>query len=165
VITIDPQVCNGCATCVEVCPSGAIYLVEGKATVDQSLCNDCEACFGACPTGAIAAATPDESIVEAAGLASRRPEAIRQPESNAIQVQTATLPVPSPSRALPVVGAALAWAGREIVPWLADLALEVLDRRAGRPRERNGKPRRECLGSGGPGGGRKRRRRRRGGDR
>ena len=30
-ITIDLARCNGCGACVEVCPEGALYLVDDKA--------------------------------------------------------------------------------------------------------------------------------------
>ena len=52
-ITIRAERCDGCGACLEVCPNGALFLIEGKAVVDQSLCLECEACVAACPTEAI----------------------------------------------------------------------------------------------------------------
>ena len=115
--------CDGCGACVEVCPTGAIYLVDGKAMVDGSLCRDCEACIAACPTEAIAlAAQGQEPSTEPVHVIAPRPE----PEITHVE----TLPAPAPLRArvLPVVGTALVWAGREIVPRLADYLLYGLDR-------------------------------------
>ena len=55
-VTVDQEVCDGCATCVEACPTAAIQIVEGKAKVDEDNCADCGACEGECPTGAIQSA-------------------------------------------------------------------------------------------------------------
>jgi NAD-dependent dihydropyrimidine dehydrogenase PreA subunit len=49
----DVTRCTGCGACVEVCPAGAITLVDGKARVDEELCTGCGACVDACPEGAI----------------------------------------------------------------------------------------------------------------
>lgn len=50
---IDPDLCNGCASCVEFCPEGAIHLAEGLAILDPELCEGCGICAHICPTGAI----------------------------------------------------------------------------------------------------------------
>ena len=50
---IDYQKCNGCAICMEICKSGAIYLLDNKAQIDQSLCTECGACVEVCPNDAI----------------------------------------------------------------------------------------------------------------
>ncbi len=51
-ITLD--ICTGCGDCVELCPSGVVRLVNGKATIvnpeDCDYCTDCETF---CPPGAI----------------------------------------------------------------------------------------------------------------
>lgn len=122
-ITINVERCTGCGACVEVCPDGAIYLVEEIATVDSQLCRECEACIAACPTEAIALVTPEPELV---AKPVRVPD--RQPEPAVIQVRAPSTPVPLRARVLPVVGATLVWAGREIVPRLADLLLDTLER-------------------------------------
>jgi NAD-dependent dihydropyrimidine dehydrogenase PreA subunit len=157
VITIDVERCTGCGACVEVCPHGAIYLVEGIATVDSPLCRDCEACVAACPTEAIRLVTPERAL---AAEPVRVP--VRQPEPEVIQVRTASPPVPLRAQVLPVVGATLAWAGREILPRLADLLLDGLDRREVR-QDTPGTGR--GSGRAGMGGRGRHRRRRRGGGR
>lgn len=144
-----------------MCPNGAIYLVDGRAMVEGDLCTECEACIGACPTGAIAytsqVVTPPADEV---------PLPAARPEPEIIRVRTQPVPVPFRARLLPVVGAALAWAGRELVPRLAEFALEGLDRRAVGKRMsravRNG-PDQGSRGRRGGKGGRRRRYRRRGG--
>jgi NAD-dependent dihydropyrimidine dehydrogenase PreA subunit len=160
VIIIDVERCTGSGACVEVCPTGAIYLVEDRATVDQSLCSECEACIAACPTEAITLATPKRGLAaEPVHVPARRPE------PDVIQVRTQAIPVPFRTKVLPVVGAGLVWAGREVVPRLADLLLDALDRRTAR-RQTTGIAR--DVGSpvrGGKGSGRQQRRRRREGKR
>jgi Fe-S-cluster-containing dehydrogenase component len=130
-ISINLERCSGCGACVEVCPTGAMYLVDGKAVVDQKLCRDCPAitagdtavCITACPTEAITPVTQTDSITE-----SKRALAPR-PEPKVIHVKTQSAPVSLWTSLLPVVGGALAWAGREIVPRLAEYLLYSVERR------------------------------------
>jgi Fe-S-cluster-containing hydrogenase component 2 len=157
VIVIHAENCTGCGACLEVCPTGAIFLVEGKATVDGALCRGCEACLAACPTGAITLTAQEESVVEVA-----RPPALR-PEPAIISVKTQPVAVPFRSKVLPAVGAALAWAGREILPALGEFLLDTLDRHAARPQERSAARGREALATTAKGGGQQHRHRRRGG--
>jgi heterodisulfide reductase subunit A len=52
----DPAVCIGCAVCVNVCPQGAVRLVDGDrphAVVDQASCRGCGICAAECPSGAM----------------------------------------------------------------------------------------------------------------
>lgn len=50
---IEPA-CVGCTACANVCPSGAITMVERLAVVDEALCVGCPKCSEAClPYGAI----------------------------------------------------------------------------------------------------------------
>ena len=156
-ITIDAERCNGCGACIEVCPEAAIYLIDGKATVDRVLCRECEACIAACPIDAIAYAS-QISVPEAVP---ERVPAVR-PKPEVIRVRMQPVPVPLRTKMLPVVGAALAWAGREIVPRLADYALYSLDRRAGERRvaKSSGRaPNRDARAGTGDGGGRRHRKR------
>jgi NAD-dependent dihydropyrimidine dehydrogenase PreA subunit len=153
VITIDIERCTGCAACVEVCPTGALYLVDGKATVDKALCHGCEACLAACPHEAIILTEQAKPMAEAARLPAVRPE----PE--VIRVRTRATPVPFRSRVLPLAGSALVWLEREILPWLADL----LDRRTIQRPTSIGARSRETPAPGAEGNGRQHRRRRRGG--
>ena len=50
---IDTELCIGCGTCVDKCPSEAILLVEGKAKITIANCKKCRICVNSCPVGAI----------------------------------------------------------------------------------------------------------------
>jgi Fe-S-cluster-containing hydrogenase component 2 len=52
-VWIDVSRCTGCGACVDVCPGGAMALIDGKARVDAEACIGCEVCVDACPEGAI----------------------------------------------------------------------------------------------------------------
>jgi len=49
---IDKNLCDGCGTCVDECPVGAIELND-TATVDEDMCTDCGSCIDVCPNNAI----------------------------------------------------------------------------------------------------------------
>lgn len=154
-ITIHAERCNGCGACLEVCPHGALYLIEGKAVVDEKLCRECEACVAACPTEAIV-------ISEQVAVSVPTQASPARPEPHVISVEPQPAPVALRTKMLPVIGAALSWAGRELVPRLAYYLLDGLDRQAtrqgGRAVGRGGGPSDNRRGSG-----RQQRRRHRGG--
>ncbi|MBN2005262.1 MAG: 4Fe-4S binding protein [Anaerolineae bacterium] len=52
-VWLDVARCTGCGACVEICPGGALTLVENKACLNDALCRGCEACVQACPVGAL----------------------------------------------------------------------------------------------------------------
>ncbi len=47
------DVCIGCSHCMNVCPTKAIRIREGKAELKDNYCVDCGKCYRACPVGAI----------------------------------------------------------------------------------------------------------------
>ncbi len=51
---IDPDVCAGCQTCVNLCAYSAIEFdaLRGVSVVNQALCKGCGSCSGFCPSGA-----------------------------------------------------------------------------------------------------------------
>lgn len=50
------NMCKGCLAhpCSEVCPKGAISMVNGKSYIDQEKCIKCGKCKAVCPYDAIA---------------------------------------------------------------------------------------------------------------
>jgi ferredoxin len=50
---IDLEKCQGSGECIDVCPSEAITIEDGKAVVDDDLCADCGVCEEACPNEAV----------------------------------------------------------------------------------------------------------------
>ncbi|MBE7560207.1 4Fe-4S binding protein [bacterium] len=54
-ITVDNDKCDGCGTCVDACPTGAIVMEDNKAKGTED-CVDCGLCVEQCPNGAIAVA-------------------------------------------------------------------------------------------------------------
>jgi heterodisulfide reductase subunit A len=51
---IDPDICIGCQTCIDLCPYGAIEFDARRAVsvVNEALCKGCGSCSGFCPSGA-----------------------------------------------------------------------------------------------------------------
>lgn len=49
------EACRGCIShqCVDVCPKGAISIVNHRSVIDQSKCVECGKCLNACPYNAI----------------------------------------------------------------------------------------------------------------
>ncbi|MDR2708440.1 MAG: FAD-binding protein [Elusimicrobiota bacterium] len=52
-ISVLKDKCVGCGQCQQVCPFGAMSLVDGIATVDLNKCTYCGSCVDVCPTAAI----------------------------------------------------------------------------------------------------------------
>ncbi len=51
---IDPEKCDGCGLCVDVCGCHAVVMVGNRATIiETKLCGWCALCEVVCPIGAI----------------------------------------------------------------------------------------------------------------
>jgi len=61
-IEIDRELCNGCGSCVTVCPTGTIALIEGKAAVTGGESISCGHCEAVCPQEAIRVTAIDEEM-------------------------------------------------------------------------------------------------------
>jgi ferredoxin len=51
--SINTVKCDGCGTCVDVCPTNYFKIVNGKATIHALDCVNCSACILACPLNAL----------------------------------------------------------------------------------------------------------------
>lgn len=60
-ISVDRQACDGCGLCIEICPTGALQLVDDLIQVESSLCDECYACVDVCPQAAL---IPSEIVEE-----------------------------------------------------------------------------------------------------
>lgn len=58
-LEVVPERCNGCGTCIEVCPHAVLVLNEEKRVWvrDKDACMECGACRRNCPTGALSVQT------------------------------------------------------------------------------------------------------------
>lgn len=64
-VVIDPEGCDGCGICLDVCPRGVYELESEKAVVsDAEKCENCTACFKQCPPQAISIGVPIENFYQ-----------------------------------------------------------------------------------------------------
>ncbi len=53
-LAMDDSKCNGCGTCITVCPQEVLALENRKARIqDRDACMECGACSRNCPRGAL----------------------------------------------------------------------------------------------------------------
>jgi Fe-S-cluster-containing hydrogenase component 2 len=125
---VNQALCAGCGVCEEVCPTGAINLVDQRAEINKALCTQCEVCADACPNGAIAAISEPAQLVP--------PAVVTAPETQIVSTPTHTvLPVAEPFThgLTSLAGTALAFLGREVAPRLVDVLANALARRLSTP--------------------------------
>lgn len=54
-VSIDPEICRGCALCASVCPASVLEVVGKKSRMvaGEPICFSCGCCTAICPEGAI----------------------------------------------------------------------------------------------------------------
>jgi NAD-dependent dihydropyrimidine dehydrogenase PreA subunit len=128
-IYLDHERCTGCGVCVEACPAGAIRLTKGvdgnHVEIDEERCQGCEACVEACPEEAIV--SEGEPAIEGELVEAKAAPVPSVPQPREVR------PALPASKVVTWLGAALAFAVREIVPRVAASLLDAWDRRASRP--------------------------------
>lgn len=117
---VNAELCTGCGACIEVCPNEAIHLSEGLPVFDQSVCTQCQSCKDACPVNAI-------TMVDLS-VAVMKPTVV-QPVVQPVHEDEIAVTELVPSSPKPWLSTVLGFAGREILPRLADVLFTALDRR------------------------------------
>jgi ferredoxin len=126
-IQIDPCECTGCGSCVDVCPSEAIRLVDGKALIYQEVCNGCGDCVAVCPSQAISRSEPERVAMLVPADQQQMRTSVELASSSALQ------------NVVPWAGAALMLLGKQVARNLADALLAALEERTSQPLDRAGK--------------------------
>ena len=136
---VDSKLCIGCAVCVPACPQNAITMMNGQAYINPALCTDCGECADVCPQGAIhqqevfqptlvpqqprttEVVTTRPSILRAKSETAEALPVVKvtgevMPETEVEPDIKIKLPSTTQRRLLPILGGALVWAGRELLP-------------------------------------------------
>ena len=119
---VDGATCTGCGDCVEACPAGAISLMDGRAHIAEARCTGCGSCADACPQGAIAmadAANPAYAVIKPGASMPVVVPAVASVEIASFAHRPAAEVLPAVSwrsRLWPMIGSALVWATRELLP-------------------------------------------------
>jgi dissimilatory sulfite reductase (desulfoviridin) alpha/beta subunit len=132
-IEVLPERCTECGECIAVCSHDAIHLEGGQTVIDNRLCTECLACQQACPVNAIQEVETEIVPTELFG--------------EVVHIPNAAISQPQHSQLLPVISAAILWTGREIIPRITTLALDILEcrlqeKKLGEAPARNGRSRR-----------------------
>jgi NAD-dependent dihydropyrimidine dehydrogenase PreA subunit len=115
-IQVNPEECDGCGACVEACKSGALQIRGGVVVLDRNACTECGDCVDVCLVGGITAAPATAAVP-------------RPAVTEIVPATKAEVVESGPANHNPWLNAALAFAGREILPRLADSLMAALDRR------------------------------------
>ncbi len=62
-VRFDPERCAGCSLCVRSCPTGAIFVRDGRASIITERCIDCGECVRVCARGAKRAVSDRLSMI------------------------------------------------------------------------------------------------------
>ncbi|NVM03822.1 MAG: 4Fe-4S binding protein [Candidatus Helarchaeota archaeon] len=65
---IDPELCSGCATCMDRCQMQALKIVDDISTVNRDRCIGCGLCVPTCPSEAIQLQVKDKEVAPPATM-------------------------------------------------------------------------------------------------
>jgi len=60
---VDPDLCDGCETCVEICQMDAITMTDGTSVVNKQRCIGCGNCVAKCPSEALTLQKKEKVII------------------------------------------------------------------------------------------------------
>ncbi len=120
---VNKSHCAGCGTCLQVCPTNAIQLVDNKAWIDARLCNGCQACAEVCPSDAIITTPPITIPILPTVRTSR---SAKSADMTLTQMRERKLLTEHSRVIAPAVSATLLFLGREIAPRVASAVVETL---------------------------------------
>jgi len=60
---VDPDLCDGCETCVEICQMDAITMTDGTSLVNKQRCIGCGNCVAKCPSEALTLQKKEQVII------------------------------------------------------------------------------------------------------
>ncbi len=61
---VDPELCNGCGQCMDICRFSAITVIGGNVLVFPELCHGCGGCMAVCSEGALSEGGRELGMVE-----------------------------------------------------------------------------------------------------
>ena len=70
-LVVEGRVCTLCGVCVEVCPSGALEMREGRLFYDPEVCISCYSCADSCPEEVISRRNVGVAVCNLCGGAPR----------------------------------------------------------------------------------------------
>lgn len=50
---VNPELCMNCGSCEDICPTGAVSIIDNVAFIDEDNCKKCRICVTVCPVEAI----------------------------------------------------------------------------------------------------------------
>jgi NAD-dependent dihydropyrimidine dehydrogenase PreA subunit len=121
VIYVDKARCTGCAACMGLCPNGAIAIEDGVAVIAEPLCSECGDCLEACP---------QRAIIIVATVSGSSLQTMSEPRTDISRLRPRATTSTVRQQLGPAARAVLEWAGRELLPRLANLALDWFDQQS-----------------------------------